>query len=565
MNPDIDDDAPPLGALNNHLRCCNGYHELIVNTTDYDEARMFGQLVGSNTTILRLRIIIQDNNTRRHCKYMCWLFIGLSRNRYIKEVSFVGIDFGRDSLFFSHQMRRLTTDRCVQLEKVSFVDCHFHVMSQFLALGQCFMLSRSIRHIQFYEIDFTSINGSRSVMMSYLNASFCNAMIEGQKNIRFQNCTLQTQHLVELMRGISGPNHPRSLLIEYGEIPISSDVCRLLNRELTNHSEANGSVSLTAYESSLIPPISILSLKEASIGDEGVSRLLHGGAHSFALVRLNLSSCDITDTGCYVISSMINDTRAPFLKILLLRNNRINDEGAISIANSLSRNTSIKTLCLAPSNYGHMTDITWLAFQRLVCDERSPMTIETSNHVLTQVTLQCQANVPDSIRGKLKRTLDINSGSRFTNKQETPIREKLIEFVHSMLLRYGANEFIINLFPAITELDICHQKQFVILFLGWVNSVYRSTYDTNLWQERTLIQSEYWANRIYSTIELSLTYSSIRYFCMSTELEPRASYPYKYKLRSSMKLSVQLTNSDQPHESVVFHHRLIQKLIHGRM
>lgn len=559
MNPDNDDGAPPLGALNNHLRCCNGYHELIVKSINYNEAWTLGQLVGSSTSIARLRIIIQDNHTHRHCKYMGWLFIGLSNNQYIKEVSFVGIDFGKESLFFSHQMRRFVKDS-VQLENVSFVDCHFHVMSQFVAFGQCLMLSRSIRHIQFHEINFMSINGSRSVLMSYLNASFCKIMIEGQKNIRFQDCRLQTPHLVELMRGISGPNHPRSLLIEDGEIPISSDVCRLLNRELTNHSEANGSVSLTAYESSLIPPISILSLKGASIGNEGVCRLLHGGAHSFALVRLNLSSCDITDTGCYVISSMINDTRAPFLKILLLRNNRINDEGAISIANSLSRNTSIKTLCLA-STYGQMTEITWLAFQRLVCDERSPMTIETSNHVLTQVRLQCQADVPDSIRGKLNRILAINSGSRFTQKRETPIKEKLIEFVHSKLLGYGVNEFFIKMFPAITELDGCDRNQYVILFLGWVNSVYRSTYDTDLWQERILIQHEYWANRIHSTIELSLIYSSIKYLCMSAELMvPTVSYPYK--LRSSMKWSVQLTNSDQLHQSAIFHNRLMQKLIH---
>jgi hypothetical protein len=91
MNPDNDDGAPPLGALNNHLRCCNGYHELIVKSINYNEAWTLGQLVGSSTSIARLRIIIQDNHTHRHCKYMGWLFIGLSNNQYIKEVSFVGI------------------------------------------------------------------------------------------------------------------------------------------------------------------------------------------------------------------------------------------------------------------------------------------------------------------------------------------------------------------------------------------------------------------------------------------------------------------------------------------
>jgi len=505
--------------------------DIEVNVTHYGEAMRIGRFLGSNTQIRTLCITLNDDtqHIRRHHRYMIWLFSGgIIRNRSIRHISFVGVDFGRDISLFTVSLRKwFLRNRSIQ--KVSFLLCRFRGVQQFVALNQCLSSSQSIKGICFKEIDFTAIHGNKALMMAYLSQAF------GQKHVHFEDCHLLPWYLRELVRGISEANHPDMLLIENNRSPLSSNICQLLNRELTNHTSVDSNA--------LISPISVLSLKGGLVGDIGVFALLSRGLEAFALVRLNLSRCNISDPGCAVIAKVLRELRAPFLKKLVLSHNHINDTGAIFIAKALSTNSVLQTLSMSNSQ-GRMTEHTWLAFQKVLFNDLSPRTIKNSNHVLTNVALtRYEGMITGATQKCLADILLLNQSGCTHEGVELVIREKLIRFAYNLLTDRGVTTVMNRFFPAWNGNDLTQ----IFLLLKWNSSVYRLTYGADLWINNSLAESEYWVHRVRSTRELTLFYSVIR-FRMGFGGALQNTTPF---LRSHKR------SFNEVHQSVIFHSKLL--------
>jgi len=100
------------------------------------------------------------------------------------------------------------------------------------------------------------------------------------------------------------------------------------------------------------------------------------------LYDLNLDFNTLGGLGCEAIATMLKDPRCN-LRIIRLRNNNIDDEGAIVLANALSTNDKLEELHL--DGNGGITRAGWSAFSQLLCDETSTNATHMSNHTLNNL------------------------------------------------------------------------------------------------------------------------------------------------------------------------------------
>jgi hypothetical protein len=100
------------------------------------------------------------------------------------------------------------------------------------------------------------------------------------------------------------------------------------------------------------------------IGDTGAS-LISAFARSFEKspntkgkaitfpAKIDLARCSVGDTGAEELAQVIIDSRNS-LKVVMLQNNKIGDDGAIALATALEETESLVLLCLEGNNIGRL-------------------------------------------------------------------------------------------------------------------------------------------------------------------------------------------------------------------
>ena len=539
----------------------NRCHCLLIGDTDYTALKNASQGMRDTSMIRRLCVRVVDPHTEKHCKYLTTLLRGLAQNPRVRlrDMIIAGVHFGAGPRCFGQLIMHLKLWMLTSnsLRMITIEDCNFRSISQLLGIGQSIASSRSIRDITFRDVDFTAIDGNRALAISYLNAAFTRHVLSGtRKDIHFQNCTMQNRHVVELVRGVSGSNHPRTFSVEGGNTQIDTYACALLNEELLNHDESTGSISCTAHETTYIPPITLLSLEGVRIGDGGVSTLLLMPTirrKDFGFVRLNLSRCGITDEGCRSIAAVLRDNRAPFLRDLLVEDNDINDEGAISIAWALSQKSHIRCIRMGNSR-GCITNESFLAFYHLVFNDCTPNHVEKSNFSVSRLTLDCRQQhkvaVPGKTSERLERVLCINANCQLMGKSTrlTAKREKLFDLIYNRYLDFGEGHFLNELFPGTQTSDTASALRHIYLFLRWI-SLYHQHRGLVIQDNPVTKNNEYWTGQANSTRELTLLYSAVR-IRVSTVLRTET----RYNFRSTTKwarLVVNGVHHPDPHATAI--------------
>ena len=520
------------------------YHHLYIRDGSRTEIRAALLRIRNEFVIRRLYVDILDQRTERHCTCLTTLFRELRKRPQLRlsDIILNGADFGTFDRAF-HQMtfylkKLIVTSK--SLRAITIAECNFRSLSHFVGIGQSLACSKSIRDIIFRDIDFTTVGGNRALSMSYLNAAFSRHLFSGAtKNIYFQECTMLNRHVIELLRGVSGSNHPRTFSLEGGNTQFDTYACAVLGIELSEHSEANGSLSRNAYATTIIPPITLVSLEGVQIGDEGVSSLLLtqvGRERRFGFVRLNLSGCGLTDVGCEYIASAIRNNRAPFLRTLIIEDNLINDEGSISIAWALSPASQLRCIRMGGSR-GCITKESYSAYYHVLFDDRTPDHVETSNCSISCVTLDClhqhDSAIPTKTSERLRRVLCINANSQLMGKNTRLVakREKLFELIYNKYLDYGERNFLNELFRGTQTPDThtASAPKYIHLLLHCLSS-YRQHRDSVIQNNPVAKNKKYWTTQANSIRELTLLYSAVR-IRVSTALRNETRYNFRSRTK----------------------------------
>ena len=121
-----------------------------------------------------------------------------------------------------------------------------------------------------------------------------------------------------------------------------------------------------------------LELIECNITDELLLPLIES-VRECALEKLGLMANRIENTGCNAIAKLLEDPNCN-IHTLDLQQNRIGNEGAITLANSLVNNTKLKSLSLKGNPITNETGEVLKAFQRLLCYASSTNGYQESRH-----------------------------------------------------------------------------------------------------------------------------------------------------------------------------------------
>ena len=131
-----------------------------------------------------------------------------------------------------------------------------------------------------------------------------------------------------------------------------------------------------------------LDLSCSNIDDAGISSLVIALSNASSLSSLHLATNrSITSVGWMELSTLLQYPGSN-LKILFIPDNGINEEVAVSFANALSNNTSLKTLALFGFLGTPISSISSRGIEvigNLLCDKSSIESIYSSNHTLQQL------------------------------------------------------------------------------------------------------------------------------------------------------------------------------------
>ena len=146
-----------------------------------------------------------------------------------------------------------------------------------------------------------------------------------------------------------------------------------------------GPEGICALSSSLIRSHSIkkIDFSNNRIDGESVEELVKALYLNHELEELSLAGNDVGRYGCMALAALLQNPQS-MLKKLNLRCNNINDEGAITLAESLMGNNKLTHLGLGGNESIH--DPGWDAFSRVICDATSISTTYYSNHTLAVLT-----------------------------------------------------------------------------------------------------------------------------------------------------------------------------------
>jgi Ran GTPase-activating protein (RanGAP) involved in mRNA processing and transport len=171
--------------------------------------------------------------------------------------------------------------------------------------------------------------------------------------------------------------------LSFGGNNIGRSGCISLGNTLSNWSASN--------------KLKTLSLDNNAIDDGGLQALVSGMMNCCSLNRLNLSyNQSITADGLRSLSPLLQSKRHSLETLLLYGINYFGDDGAVSLAEGLRGNKSLKELLLSPSTAG-ITAVGWSAFSKLLCDTSTINTTYLSNHTLTTMGCYDNRDTPEDI------------------------------------------------------------------------------------------------------------------------------------------------------------------------
>jgi len=162
-----------------------------------------------------------------------------------------------------------------------------------------------------------------------------------------------------------------------------------------------------------------IGLLSCSIDDDILADFVSGIRGCHQLNVLDLSMNNFGRAGCEALATMLNDPNGNLRSLNLRNNNRIDDNCATILANSLKGNRKLRTMGL----HGRAMPITesgWDAFSRVLCNTSSINATSLSNHTLRVLRA---VNLPTI----LTSLLNLNIGR---NKKQVAVQKILRHHAH---------------------------------------------------------------------------------------------------------------------------------------
>jgi len=193
-----------------------------------------------------------------------------------------------------------------------------------------------------------------------LGASPC----ESLKNLVFEGCDLDDEGFAEIAAALS--IQPQLEVLRFENNNIGSMGCIALGATIRGW----GASSLKS-----------LDLDNNAIDDRGLQALVAGMTNTTpTLEKLLISDNLITAVGLRSLRTYFQSEGCTLRQLSLYRMN-FGDEGAVSLADGLMGNKSLKCLYFDSDDSG-ITDVGWAAFSKLLCDPSSINSTYLSNHTL---------------------------------------------------------------------------------------------------------------------------------------------------------------------------------------
>lgn len=187
----------------------------------------------------------------------------------------------------------------------------------------------------------------------------------------------------------------------------------------------NGIAAVASFSPRSSTELRSLDLRNNGIDDEGVKHLTLALAKNGTLQKLDLShNASITIRGWLAVSALLESPKSN-LQELSLCNNEIDDEGAISFANALTNNCTLKALDLN-SNYS-ITNKGWSAFSKILCGTSTINRTYFSNHTIESVSGYSDS-LCDALPSDLMSYLDMNRDHSNNNAATIKILEHHYHF-----------------------------------------------------------------------------------------------------------------------------------------
>jgi len=125
-----------------------------------------------------------------------------------------------------------------------------------------------------------------------------------------------------------------------------------------------------------------VNLSENGLGSMGIEVLISAVVKCNHLKELYLDDNEIGTRGCNSLANLLK-RRGSKLETLSLYDNSIDNEGVIALSQSLKKNSTLK--CLGLRGNKKITMPGWLSILRLVCDTSSIKSIKASNHTVDNI------------------------------------------------------------------------------------------------------------------------------------------------------------------------------------
>ncbi len=143
--------------------------------------------------------------------------------------------------------------------------------------------------------------------------------------------------------------------------------------------------------------LEVLNLHSNFIDDEGLQALVSGMMNCHSLKQLDIGGDrSITAAGLRSLSPLLQSESHHSLEILSLYDTNLGDDGAITLAEGLRGNKSLKQLYF-DVNVARMTSVGWSVFSKLLCDTSTINSTNLSHHTLTNLGGYMNGGAPEDI------------------------------------------------------------------------------------------------------------------------------------------------------------------------
>jgi len=146
----------------------------------------------------------------------------------------------------------------------------------------------------------------------------------------------------------------------------------------------NGCIALAPLLQLPTTELQTLWLDGSGIDDEDLDLLTRALLNNSKLSTLSLDEVQfVSSRGWKILSTLLGSPNTR-LETLSIKDNRLDDEVAVTFASALVNNCTLKELHLG-YNYNTITSEGWMAFEKLLCDTSSVNKTFLSNHTLQEV------------------------------------------------------------------------------------------------------------------------------------------------------------------------------------